>query len=293
MLISSQDCSRGDNKMRWFFYRNRLFTDDSVEPTSINSVFLELFGLQKLHEIFNSGTDLPANFNLLQCQNKSLTGLLTCSSLGKKMTKLRICKFVDSTIRSNTEVAPAVRGRLKLDSFNGSRSWLESLIRILSSDTSSNDVRLDGSVFLLKEINLVGSINVFFSVQTANLWNIVQGNTHGNLKLSGRHIHFSNTFCDRVLHLKTRIKFQEKEFSSIRIEEILNSSSPLVSNALGQTLGSLFHLTESLPGCNDGRALLKNLLETTLGRAITSVQSNSISILISNNLHFQVARILT
>ena len=59
------------------------------------------------------------------------------------------------------------------------------------------------------------------------------------------------------------------------------------------TLSKLFHFSKCFTGCDDGRTLLKNLQETTLGRAITSVQEDGIAVLISDNLHLKMAGILT
>ena len=77
------------------------------------------------------------------------------------------------------------------------------------------------------------------------------------------------------------------------LKEVLDGSGSDISNGLEKTLSSLFHFSECFTGCDDWRTLFENLLETTLGGAITSVQADGIAVLISNNLHLKMAGILT
>jgi Na+/proline symporter len=52
--------------------------------------------------------------------------------------------------------------------------------------SGGNDVRVQRHVVFFHRIDLVCSVHVFFSIETTNLGNVVQGNFHGNLELSGR-----------------------------------------------------------------------------------------------------------
>jgi biotin-(acetyl-CoA carboxylase) ligase len=96
-----------------------------------------------------------------------------------------------------------------------------------------------------------------------------------------------------MLNLKTRVKLKEEEIISVGIVEVLDGSGTLVTNVLSQTLSGSLHLSERFGLGNDGRSLLENLLESTLSGAITAVQSDGISVLVTNNLNLKMAGILT
>mmetsp|Transcript_17316 Transcript_17316/g.42293 ORF Transcript_17316/g.42293 Transcript_17316/m.42293 type:complete len:351 (+) Transcript_17316:3880-4932(+) len=152
---------------------------------------------------------------------------------------------------------------------------------------------VNGLVVLLEEVDFIGSVHVRLSVKTTDFRDVVKWDSHNNLQLSGWHVAVGDTFSDRVLDLKTRIQLQKEEIISVSVVQILDCSSSNVTNVLGQTLCSFFHLLESLGLGNDRRTFLENLLETTLSRTITTIQSNGISVLITNNLNFQVTCVLT
>ena len=143
------------------------------------------------------------------------------------------------------------------------------------------------------KVNLVSSVHVFLSVEATDFRDVVERNSHGDLKLSGRHVDASDTFRDRMLDLKTRVQLEEEEFVRGGIVEVLDGSGSVVSNGLSQTLGGRLHLLEGVRLGNGGRTFLEDLLETTLGGAITSVQSNGVSVLVTDDLNFQVTSILT
>ena len=153
-------------------------------------------------------------------------------------------------------------------------------------------MRIDVKITFLEEINWFGTLGIL-SVKHTDRRDVVQWDTHSNLKLSRREVGSGDTFSNRVLDLETRVQLQEIVLVGISIVQILHSSCTLVSNVLGKTLSGKFHLMESFFGHDSGRSLLKDFLETTLGRTITSIKSDGISVLISDNLNFNVTSILT
>mmetsp|Transcript_23252 Transcript_23252/g.49507 ORF Transcript_23252/g.49507 Transcript_23252/m.49507 type:complete len:218 (+) Transcript_23252:220-873(+) len=210
MLECLEDGSRSDCQVIRHFNANTLFLNKTIKPCGINSVFNKFVSFQQLHEIFNSGANFSANFDFLQSQNKSFSGLFTSGSLGKQVTKLRVSIFVDSSVWSNTKVSPDARCRLELNTFDRTRCGLETFIRVFGSDTGSNNMGINVVVPFFHEINLVSSVHVT-SEEPANFRNIEQRNSHSNLELRGRHVDARNSFGDRMLHLKTRIQLKEEE----------------------------------------------------------------------------------
>ena len=100
------------------------------------------------------------------------------------------------------EIAPHVGSTTEIQLANGSRSGLESRIRILCRDSAGNHMaaRLDRRL----RIEIDGSHVVLVqSVQATNVGNAVQRNSHRHLQLRGGEIHVCDHFRDRVLHLQS------------------------------------------------------------------------------------------
>mmetsp|Transcript_1672 Transcript_1672/g.3091 ORF Transcript_1672/g.3091 Transcript_1672/m.3091 type:complete len:390 (-) Transcript_1672:439-1608(-) len=209
------------------------------------------------------------------------------------MAKLRVGKLVDAAIGTDREVTPDVGSGLKLDALDGSRGWLEALVWVFGGDTGGNDMRVNSLVVLFQEIDLVIAVHVGLAVELANLGNAVEGDAHGNLELSRGKVDKGDAFGDGVLDLETGVQLEEEELASIRVEEVLDSSCSNVANGLGETLCGALHLLESLRGSNAGRSLLENLLETTLGTAVATIQGHSVAVLIADNLNLQMTGVLT
>mmetsp|Transcript_30997 Transcript_30997/g.46219 ORF Transcript_30997/g.46219 Transcript_30997/m.46219 type:complete len:318 (-) Transcript_30997:902-1855(-) len=279
--------------MRRGLHLNTLLTDESIKPRSINGVFFEFLGLKKLHKILNSGANFSTNFNFLQCKNKGFAGFLTGGALCEKMSKLRVSEFVNTSIGTNTEVTPNRGSGLELNAFNGTGSWLKSLIWVLSCNTCGDDVTINWLVVFLKEVNGVLSVDVFLSVQGTDLRNVGKRNTHDNLKLGCGKVTISDTLSNRVLYLQTGVQFKEEVFIGISVVKVLNSSCTNITDRLGKALCCPLHLTESILRDDSWGSLLENLLETTLGRTVTTVECNSVSMLITDNLNLNVTGILT
>mmetsp|Transcript_1563 Transcript_1563/g.3336 ORF Transcript_1563/g.3336 Transcript_1563/m.3336 type:complete len:629 (-) Transcript_1563:319-2205(-) len=293
VLECLEDGSRRHSQVIRHFNTNTLFLNNAIKPGRINSVFDESIGLQQLHKVFDSSTDFSTDFDFFECQNKVLSGLFSVGSLGKQVTELGIGKFVDSTIRSNAEVPPNTRSRLELDAFEGTRSRLETFVRVFCGNTGSNDVGVNVLVPFLHEVNLVANLVHVFSVESTDFRDVVQRNSHGYLKLGGWHVNTGDSFCHRVLYLKTRVQFQEVEIIRSGIVEVFDSTGPNIPNGLRETLGSTLHLLECIRLSNGGRTFFENLLESTLGRTVTTVQGNGVSVFVSDNLDFQVTGVLT
>mmetsp|Transcript_105102 Transcript_105102/g.206152 ORF Transcript_105102/g.206152 Transcript_105102/m.206152 type:complete len:332 (+) Transcript_105102:138-1133(+) len=292
MLERSEDSSRCDGQIVRLANLNDLFLNQSIKPGSVNRVFNEFLGFKKFDKILDGSSDFSANFNLLQSQNKSLSGLFAVGSLCEQVSELRVSIFVDSTVGANTEISPDIGSGLEFDSFNGSRCRLESFIRVFGSDTGSNDMGVDRLVIFLHEIDLISSIDILASIKSTNLRDGIEWDTHGNLKLSGRHVDSGDTFSNRVLDLETGVQLQEEEGISVSVVQVFDCTRTNITDVLGQSLGGFLHEFESVRLGNGWRTFLKNLLETTLGGAVTSIQGDGVTMLVSNNLNFQVASIL-
>mmetsp|Transcript_33963 Transcript_33963/g.74704 ORF Transcript_33963/g.74704 Transcript_33963/m.74704 type:complete len:459 (+) Transcript_33963:4774-6150(+) len=209
------------------------------------------------------------------------------------MAELRISELVDSTISSDAEVSPNIRGGLELDALDGTTGGLEALIGILGSDTGSNNVGTNGRVLLLEEINRIGAVDIGLAVKLADSRDVVKGDAHGNLKLSGRKIGTGDTLSDGMLYLQTGVKLKEEVVASISVEEVLDGTGSDVADGLGKALSGSLHLTEGFGGNNDGGSLLKDLLETTLGGAVTTVESDGVAVLVTDDLNLDVTGVLT
>ena len=94
-----------------------------------------------------------------------------------------------------------------------------------------------------------------------------------------------------MFHLQTRVELEEEELVAGGIVEVLHGARADVTDGLGQALGRQFHFSEHFPGCDDGGPLLEDLLETTLGGAVAAVEGDGVAVLVSHDLHLQVARV--
>jgi hypothetical protein len=95
-----------------------------------------------------------------------------------------------------------------------------------------------------------------------------------------------------MLHLQTGFQLKEEVLVGFGIVQVLNGAGTLIPNVLHEALGCQFHLMNCLCGDNYGRSLLKDLLETALCRIVTSIECNSINMLITHDLDLNVMRVL-
>jgi hypothetical protein len=108
---------------------------------------------------------------------------------------LGICKLVKTTGCPDGEITPHISATSEIQLLEGTRRWLESLIRILGSDPDSDNMSLGhgftlciGRLWQLEvEINLGVPVGVG-TIKSSDIANLMKGDSHGDLKLSGREI---------------------------------------------------------------------------------------------------------
>ena len=103
------------------------------------------------------------------------------------MTKLRIGVFVDTSIGSDTEITPNTWCRLEFNSLDRTGCGLETFVGIFGSNSGSDDVRIDIFVPFFHEVDLVSAVHIT-SEKATDFRNIVQRNSHRNLKLCSRQV---------------------------------------------------------------------------------------------------------
>ena len=293
VLPGLEDGGTQNNVVGGLLNVHALLLDQTVQPRGIDGVLLELLGLQKLNEVLDGRADLAADLDLLQGQDEGLASSLPGGTLGEQMAELRIGKLVDATVGTDAEVAPNVRGRLELDALDGSRGGLESLVGILGGDAGGDDVGVQLLVLVDEEVDGVGAVDVLLAVQLADGGDVVQGDAHGDLELGGGEVGAGDALGDGMLDLQTGVELEEEVVAGVGVEEVLDGTGTDVSDGLGEALGGALHLTEGLGGNNDGRSLLEDLLEATLGGAITSVESDGVAVLVTDDLDLDVPGVLT
>ena len=293
VLPGLEDGGTQNNVVGGLLNVHALLLDQTVQPRGIDGVLLELLGLQKLNEVLDGRADLTTDLDLLQGQHERLASSLPGGSLGEQMAELRIGKLVDATVGTDAEVSPNVRGRLELDALDGARGGLEALVGILGGDTGGDDVGVNVHVLVDEEVDGVGAVDVLLAVQLADGGDVVQGDAHGHLELGGGEVGTGDALGDGVLDLQTGVELEEEVVAGVGVEEVLDGTGSDVSDGLGEALGGAFHLAEGFGGNNDGRALLEDLLEPTLGGAITSVESDGVAVLVTDDLDLDVTGVLT
>ena len=92
--------------------------------------------------------------------------------------------------------------------------------------------------------------------------------------------------------LKTRVELEEEKLVGGGVVEVLDGAGSDVANRRGQALRSKLHLPEDFRLGDDRGAFLKDLLEAALGRAIAAVEGHGVAVLISDDLHLEMASVL-
>mmetsp|Transcript_92558 Transcript_92558/g.238967 ORF Transcript_92558/g.238967 Transcript_92558/m.238967 type:complete len:442 (-) Transcript_92558:210-1535(-) len=205
------------------------------------------------------------------------------------MAKLRVSILVDRSVRAHAEVAPAGHGALELDPLDLAAGGLESIVRVLGSDARRDHMARRVDVLVLQEVNGARGVLRILAVEPADLRNLLQGDAHGDLQLRCRQVHLADLLGDWVLHLQTRVELQEIEILGCRVVQVLNCAGADVTNVLRQALRSTLHLEEDVLRHDGWGPLLEDLLEATLRRAIAPVKSHCVPVLVTHNLHLDVA----
>mmetsp|Transcript_12565 Transcript_12565/g.18855 ORF Transcript_12565/g.18855 Transcript_12565/m.18855 type:complete len:308 (+) Transcript_12565:5648-6571(+) len=212
------------------------------------------------------------------------------------MSKLRIGKLVNRTTTVHAEVTPHGWSTTEVNLLNTSTRGLETGLGVLSGNAHSNTVTIRRDALggiKINEASLMRCIllETILSVQLTNLRNVVQRDTHCNLKLRSRQVHLGYHLSHGVLYLQTGVQLKEIKLLITLTVKVFDGSSISVSDSLGKGDGSLFHLRPHLGRCSNRWSLLNDLLMTTLNTAITTVQCNRIAILISKQLNLQMPRV--
>ena len=105
--------------------------------------------------------------------------------------------------------------------------------------------------------------------------------------LAFHQIHVSDHFSDRMLHLDTRIHLDEVQ-APILIHKKFNRSGVDISDFRESLAQNLSNLIPQLRGYLGGWRLLQQFLMTPLDAAFTLPQADHVSILIGENLKFDM-----
>ena len=289
---STEQSSTDHNHVRVLLIGDFLLRDQPVQPRGVDGIILELTRFEKLNQVLDGSADFTAHDHALESEHERLARFVASFAGCKDVTKLGISKLVHATIGADREVTPHVGRRLELHALDATRRRLETFIRVLGGDARCDDVSLRQDVIFFHEVNTVHRFRVT-PVKGSNFRDALERNTHGNLQLRRGKVDAGDAFRHRVLDLQTRVQFKEEVLVRCCVVQVFNRTSTNVTNILRQTLRRLFHFSENFRLGNRRRTFLKDLLESTLRGAITTVQGNGITVLVTDNLHFQVTRLRT
>ena len=177
-------------------------SNQRIQPIRIDLILHIALILHQLEQILDRGADFSSNTKLTKRLHHVLSSNVSGGAPREQMAKLRIRVLMHTARTIHREIAPHVGSTTEIQLANGSRSGLESRIRILCRDSAGNHMaaRLDRRL----RIDIDGSHVVLVqSVQATNVGNAVQRNSHRHLQLRGGEIHVCDHFRDRVLHLQS------------------------------------------------------------------------------------------
>lgn len=96
-------------------------------------------GIQ-LDEILNGGSEVATNRQLLESNDHVFPALASVGAIGEDVAELRVCEFVQTTSGSDREVAPDIGTGTEVELLERAAGRLEACIRILGSDTDSDNM---------------------------------------------------------------------------------------------------------------------------------------------------------
>ncbi|KAH3668228.1 hypothetical protein OGAPHI_001982 [Ogataea philodendri] len=262
------------NNWIWTLGRE-LLGNQLVQPSSSDGVVLEVRSLKQLDQVLDGGSEVTPNTQFLQCNDHVSSRSLSVFTKGENVTELGVGKRVDGGLVTHREVTPNIGRRTEVQLVTVTLwNWAT-----LCTDT----------VLVLEfEIDLCGCVRIC-SVKESDVLYSVKWDTHGNLQLGGREIDTRHHLCGWVFHLQSWVQFQKVEFVVCVGVKVLDSTSRNVSNQLTKSHSSRLHLSESFWLCDGDRSFFNNLLVSSLNRTISSEQRNVITVLIGQELHFQVS----
>ena len=275
--------------------RGQLVRDELVQPSSGDGVLLESRRLQQLDQVLDRRAEVTTDAQLLQSNNHVFPRRRTVLTVGENVTELTVGEAVDTTGGTDGEVTPDVGRTAEIQFVHGTARGLETLAGIFGSDTAGGRVSLGLGAALGLEALFAGEVEVNLgrgvgvdTIEQTNVTDAVQGDTHGDLQLGGWQVDTGDHLSGGVLDLKTRVQFEEVELViGVRVQ-VLNGTGGDVTDQLSKADSSTLHGLER-GGLGDGDGgLLDNLLVPTLNGAVSAEQGDVVSVLISQQLDFQM-----
>mmetsp|Transcript_14116 Transcript_14116/g.35628 ORF Transcript_14116/g.35628 Transcript_14116/m.35628 type:complete len:246 (-) Transcript_14116:988-1725(-) len=204
-----------------------LVSNQTIQPRSVNCVFLKLRSLGQLHQVLHRSTNITIDNQILQSQLQILPSLLSSLAFREEVSKLGVGELMNLPISPDRKVTPAIRRRLESDTINSSTRGSECVIRILGRDSGSQNMASWPRVPGFQEIN--GRIPCRVkAIKTTNIRHSRQRDSHGNEKLQRGNIDASDALRHRVLYLESRVQLQEAVLAGAGTEKVLDSTSTTI-----------------------------------------------------------------
>ena len=140
--------------------------------------------------------------------------------------------------------------------------------------------------FVVVEVELADARWVLV-VEGAHLGHVVERDAHGHVDLGRREGDAGDALGDRVLDLEARVELEEVVVARLHDVHVLDGAGRLVAERLAEVDGGLHHVDEDVIGDHQGRALLEDLLEAALGRAVTPAEGDRVDA-VADDLHLNV-----
>mmetsp|Transcript_12624 Transcript_12624/g.23293 ORF Transcript_12624/g.23293 Transcript_12624/m.23293 type:complete len:217 (-) Transcript_12624:168-818(-) len=214
------------------------------------------------------------------------------------MSKLRISKFMNGPRGIHAKVSPNIGRRTKVDLLDAAGGGFKSRLGVLGSDTHGDTVPIRGDTLRNSKVNHRLAIRhvllvreAVLPVQFSDFGNVIEGNSHGHLKLCRGEVHPGDHLGDGMFHLETGVQFQKVVFFVGFGVEVFDRAGVGVPHCFGEGDGRVFHLFPHLGRGSNRGTFLDDLLMTSLDGAVTSIERNGIAILIRQKLHLQMPRI--
>mmetsp|Transcript_32105 Transcript_32105/g.81797 ORF Transcript_32105/g.81797 Transcript_32105/m.81797 type:complete len:271 (-) Transcript_32105:669-1481(-) len=130
------------------------------------------------------------------------------------------------------------------------------------------------------------------AVEGAHLGDVVERDAHRDVQLRAGQAHARDRLGHGVLHLQARVELEEVVVLGVEDVHVLDRARRLVAERSAQVDRRTLHVNEHVLVGDDGRALLEDLLEAALRRAVAPAEGDGVAVLVAHDLHLQVARTL-
>ncbi|GFZ47133.1 hypothetical protein JCM24511_04876 [Saitozyma sp. JCM 24511] len=276
--------------------RGHTLGNEPVEPLSGDGVVLKLGLLEELDEVLDRRAELSPDGEFLERDDHRLARLATLHAVGEDVTELRIGIFVQTTGGRHGKVTPDVRVGAEVELGEVTRRRLEPGVRVLTGDTTSNDVTLGGRLalgvdrlrLLPVKVNVGDAVRIH-AVEGTDVADAVEGQTHGNLELDGRDVAARDHLGGGMLDLESGVELEEVERVLLMRIEVLDGTGRDVADELGEADSGLFHLLKLVARGDGDGGLLDDLLVTTLDRAVTAEEGDGVAVLVGDELDLEMA----